>query len=180
MSIYLKAKHWQLFIVLTGSMLVAQAMMTNSMLSGDAPNALVMAILKFIFAIVFFGWLWAIASACSKALPPELVSSTRPMLFGLVYVLISLFISDRLFLGSNDQLLGYIVFMQLLAMVSLIYALGFTAKQLAKLEHGKNLPFLSYSGLFFLFWFFPIGVWFIQPKVNQLLGNSEKDRDTHY
>ena len=172
MSIYLKAKHWQLFIVLVGSMFLAQAMMAKSIMNGDLPNPLVMAIPTFFVAIVFFGWLWSVASACSKALPPELTSSTKPMQFCLVYTLVYLFISGSFFFGAGGQLKGYIVVMHLLAMVSIFYALGFTAKQLAKLERGQNVSFFSYSGPFFLFWFFPVGIWFIQPKVNQLLGGS--------
>ena len=172
MSIYLRAKHWQLFIALVGSMFFAQAMMANSVMSGDSPNPLVMAIPAFFMAVVFFGWLWSVASACSKVLPPELASSTKPMLFGLVYALVYLLISSSFFFGSNGQLPGYIIVMHLLAMASIFYALGFTAKQLAKLEQGINVSFFSYSGPFFLFWFFPIGIWFIQPKVNQLLGGS--------
>lgn len=172
MSIYLKAKHWQLFIFLVGSMFIAQALMFASMMNGDSPNPLVMAISGFSMAVIFFGWLWSVASACSKILPPELVSSTKTMQFGLIYALAYLLISSNFFFGSNDQLPGYIVLMHLLAMASIFYALGFTAKQLAKLEQGKNVSFFSYSGHFFLFWFFPIGIWFIQPKVNQLLGGK--------
>lgn len=172
MSIYLRAKHWQLFIVLVGSMFLSQAIMANSIMNGELPNRLVMAIPTFFMAVVFFGWLWSVASACSKLLPPELASSTKPMQFGLVYALVYLLISSRFFFGSNGQLPGYIVLMHLLAMASIFYALGFTAKQLAKLEQGKNVSFFSYSGPFFLFWFFPIGIWFIQPKVNQLLSGS--------
>lgn len=172
MSIYLKAKHWQLFVVLVGSMFLAQAMIATSIVSGESPNPMIMAIPTFIMAVVFFGWLWSVATACSKVLSPELASSTKPMQFGLVYALVYLFISSGFFFGSGNQLLGYIVAMHLLAMASIFYALGFTAKQLAKLEQGQNVSFFSYSGPFFLFWFFPIGVWFIQPKVNQLLGRG--------
>ena len=62
--------------------------------------------------------------------------------------------------------------MHLLAMAAIFYALGFTSKQLVKLEQRENVSFFNYSGPFFLFWFFPIGIWFIQPKVNKLLGQE--------
>jgi hypothetical protein len=42
------------------------------------------------------------------------------------------------------------------------------AKNLVKAETGKRVTFYDYAGPFFLLWFFPIGVWFIQPRINQL------------
>jgi len=42
--------------------------------------------------------------------------------------------------------------------------------RLVTLERRQPVTFFDYSGPFFLFWFFPIGVWFIQPRVNKLLG----------
>ncbi len=170
MTIYLKAKHWQLFIVLVGSMFLAQSLMVCSFMSGGAPNAITLLFPTLLIGILFFGWLWAIASACSKALPPELASSTKPMQAGLIYALIYLVLSGVFFFGAGKQPPGYVIVMHLMAMAAIFYALGFTAKQLAKLEQGQNVSFFSYSGPFFLFWFFPVGIWFIQPKVNQLLG----------
>ena len=171
MSIYLKAKHWQLFIVFVGTMFLAQAIMVTSMMSGKAPNPLVIFLPTLIMGVLFFGWLWAIATACSKALPKELTSSPTPMQIGLIYSLAYVFFAG-FFFGAGNKLPAFIVVMHLLAMAAIFYSLGFTAKQLTKLEQNKNVSFASYSGPFFLFWFFPIGVWFIQPKINELLGQK--------
>jgi hypothetical protein len=171
MSIYLKAKHWHLFIVLVGSMVLAQGLMFSSAVSHDPVGALSLVLPTFLVSILFFGWLWSVASACSKVLSPELASSPKPMQAGLIYVLIYLFFSGPFFVGSGKPPPGYIIVMHLVAMAAIFYALGFTAKQLTKLERGQNVSFFSYSGPFFLFWFFPIGVWFVQPKINQLLGS---------
>ncbi|GAB3010902.1 hypothetical protein [Bowmanella dokdonensis] len=172
MSIYLKAKHWQLFIVLVGTMFAAQGLMISSAMSGGPLSALALVIPTLLMGILFFGWLWAVSSACSKALPPELKSSPIPMQAGLVYALVYLVFGGFFFFGAGKQPPGYVIVMHLLAMAAIFYALGFTAKQLVKLEQGQDVSFFSYSGPFFLFWFFPIGIWFIQPKVNQLFGAS--------
>jgi hypothetical protein len=58
--------------------------------------------------------------------------------------------------------------LHLTSMVGMFYGLWFTAKQFTTYQHGRDVSFLEYSGPFFLFWFSPIGVWFLQPKVNQL------------
>jgi hypothetical protein len=170
MGIYLKAKHWQLFIVLVGAMFTAQGLMVGSVMTGDTPSTFTIVFPTLLIGILFFGWLWAVSLACYKALPPELASSPKPMHAGLTYALVYMVVSGLFFFGPGNQLPGYLIIMHLLAMASIFYAIGFTAKQLVKLERGKVVSFFSYSGPYFLFWFFPIGVWFIQPKVNQLLG----------
>ncbi|MEJ2142060.1 MAG: hypothetical protein P8Y24_06845 [Gammaproteobacteria bacterium] len=172
MSIYLKAKHWQLFIVLVGSMFLGQALMVNSIVNGTMPNAVVIILPMFIMSILYYGWLWSISLACYKALPNELATSPKKMQIGLIYALIYLVIAGQFFFGTDKHLPVYGIFMHLLAMAAIIYSLGFTAKQLTKLEQNKEVTFFTYSGPFFLLWFFPIGVWFIQPKVNQLLGDN--------
>lgn len=171
MSIYLKAKHWQLFILLVVSIFVGQVLMATSAFNGGMINPMTVVIPALIWGIIYFGWLWAIVTACSKALPPELSSSPWLMKAGIIYALAYLLFSGIFFFSSGNGLPGYIVAMHFLAMAAIFYALGFTAKQLTKLEQKSNVSFFTYSGPFFLFWFFPIGVWFIQPKVNQLLGS---------
>jgi hypothetical protein len=171
-NLFLKAKHWQLFIVLMGAMLSAQALMFSSVSKGEAPSAVALVAPTFIMGALVFGWLWSVASACYNALPSELASSPTPMKVGLIYSLVYLVFSGQFFTNPDGGLPGYIVIMHLLAMAAIFYSLGFTSKQLTKLEQGKNVSFYNYSGPFFLFWFFPIGIWFIQPKVNELLGHE--------
>ena len=173
MSIYLKLKHWQLFIVLVGSMVLAQALMVGSVVGRGVPSSIALVGGTLLVGILFFGWLWAISSACYEKLPQELASSPRLMQIGLVYALIYLVLSGIFFFGPDKHPPGYIIVMHFLAMAAIFYSLGFTAKQLTKLVQNQNVSFFSYSGPFFLFWFFPIGVWFIQPKVNQFLGQKD-------
>lgn len=171
MSIFLKAKHWQLFLVLVGSMFLAQSIMLSSLQDGGISQSVLLMLPTFIMGFLLFGWLWAIATACSRAMPEELYSLPKPMQFGLIYALIYMGYFGVVF-GSPSSSPAYIFIPHLLAMAAIFYSLGFTAKQLTKLEQGKNVSFYSYSGPFFLFWFFPLGVWFVQPKVNVLLGNK--------
>ena len=143
MSIYLKAKHWQLFIALIGSMFLGQTLMPTSIVIGGGLNSIVVMIPTLIMGIVFFGWLWTIASACSKALPPELSSSPKLMKVGIIYALAYTIFSGEFFFGSGNELPGYVVVMHLLAMAAIFYALGFTAKQLTKLEQKNNVSFFA-------------------------------------
>lgn len=57
-----------------------------------------------------------------------------------------------------------------------LYGFYFVSKSLALAERGESASFSNYVGSFILIWFFPIGVWFFQPKVNQLYAEQEKRR----
>jgi hypothetical protein len=67
--------------------------------------------------------------------------------------------------GISEQV---IVPLHLVCMVCLFYVLYFVSRDLVLAESGKPASFYDYAGAFFLLWFFPIGVWFIQPRVNRL------------
>ena len=54
------------------------------------------------------------------------------------------------------------------ALYCLFYLWQFVAKNLAIAEKGKEVEFPQYMWLFLLLWFFPIGIWFLQPRINQL------------
>lgn len=174
MNVFLKMKHWQLFILLFGTMFLAQFITLSSIQYGKEPNIIPLMGLTLLMMLIFMSWLWAIASACYEALPEHLAQSPKMMKIGIIYAVIYIVVISLMFQGNDIH--GFVLIPHLLAMAAIFYALGFTAKQLIKLEQQKEVTFVDYSGPFFLFWFFPIGVWFIQPKINKLLA-SQKPED---
>lgn len=42
------------------------------------------------------------------------------------------------------------------------------AKTIKIVEVQKSVKFVDFAGEFFLLWFFPIGIWFLQPKIKKL------------
>lgn len=124
---------------------------------------------------LYMGWLLSIAVEANQKLGGSLKRSTKGMVFGLIYAVIYL-IGALVFLPGSVEpgkgIPGFIIPMHLLAMAAIFYALLFTAKSLVTLEKNEAVGFFEYSGPFFLIWFFPIGVWFVQPRVNRLLGGG--------
>jgi hypothetical protein len=57
----------------------------------------------------------------------------------------------------------------LYSLFSILYCINFAAKVVVMFERKQYVGFVDYAGYFFLFWFFPVGVWFIQPKIHKLL-----------
>lgn len=167
MRFFLTAKAWQVFLVLIASMFV------GAVLQPVPANSPLFMLGMLIFMGVWMGWVWAIAQASNAKLAPELRKSPRLMVAGLAVAVVYLFGSPWLWpdlTTSKSGIPPVMVPMHLLAVLGIFYALVFTANRLVTLERKQNVTFFDYSGPFFLLWFFPIGVWFIQPRVNKLLG----------
>jgi len=125
-----------------------------------------------IFATIFMWWLWTVAETTNSQIPVLQQRPTRLMASGFIYVLIYI-ASIFGFLVTHSMGRGpgaVILIPHLLAMVAMFYGLWFTAKQLATLKQNGPPPFLGTLGAFFMLWYFPIGVWFVQPVVRKRLG----------
>jgi len=68
--------------------------------------------------------------------------------------------------------LTVIIPLHLYAMYCMFYTIWFIAKCIATIENNRVVGFDNYAGNFFLLWFFPIGVWFIQPKVCKIFSGD--------
>jgi len=44
------------------------------------------------------------------------------------------------------------------------------------LQRGHDADFLIFSSTFFLMWLFPLGIWIIQPGVNQLFDKLDNSK----
>jgi hypothetical protein len=58
--------------------------------------------------------------------------------------------------------------MHMLSMLSLFYSFWFTSSKFKSLLDNEDSGFMIFSSTFFLLFIFPLGVWIIQPSVNQL------------
>jgi len=72
------------------------------------------------------------------------------------------------FQSSSPGLLGLILPLHVFAMVCMFYLLYFVSKSLVLAATSKPASFYDYAGPFFLLWFFPVGIWIVQPRVNRL------------
>ncbi|MGI9272392.1 MAG: hypothetical protein ACR2QT_11495 [Woeseiaceae bacterium] len=138
------------------------AMMGNVMIA----TALLMAVL--------FAWLLSIGLVANKHIKKSIRPNHRRALwfagFAMAYPIFVRFAWPMPSGGSEPQVpMGIIIPMHLLAMVAIFYVLGFAARNLIMAERQEPVTFFDYSGPFFLIWFFPIGVWFVQPRVNRLV-----------
>lgn len=92
--------------------------------------------------------------------------------FGLLLFRISIIYPITYFVFAIYNLLAngeIIKSLHIGAMISTLYAIIFTAKILKSAELNRKASIVDYLGDIFLIWFFPIGIWIIQPRINKLV-----------
>jgi hypothetical protein len=166
---FLHAKHWQMFLLffvcIVGQFAGPIAIISAAPSPGALWRAQIVGIaLAAISEIVFLSWLWFIGSFLCSVVQPRLKPSESFFRIAIIYPLVFGLVELAFIVRADPRPFGVIVPLALVAFVCLIYDLNFVAKALALAEVGKSRVF----GDFALLWFFPIGVWFIQPRVNRL------------
>jgi len=192
---FLKAKHWQLFLLTFGIPMIFQLVLMGSVISNfsthTAPNpTMIFDYVKFfplimiIFMAVFFGWFWSVAIGLQKKVPENVTMKVKKFkilfFFPLAYILIFmtwfLVVMSGL-LSTNPEpnfgLIGgffaIILPLHFFSMFCIFYSLYFVAKTIKTVELQREVKFGDFVGEFFLIWLYPIGIWIIQPKINKMI-----------
>jgi hypothetical protein len=199
---FLKAKHWQLFLLTFGIPLIFQIIMMVSMFSNfmiqGSPNPTTMfnymkffPLMMIFFMGVFFGWFWSVAIGLQKKVPENVAMKVNKfkIFFFIPLIYISLFVIfigtsiNGLWLSSSPPNIGavgilfaIILPVHLFSMFCIFYLLYFVAKTFKTVELQREVKFGDFAGEFFMIWFYPIGIWIIQPKINKMI--EEKNAST--
>jgi hypothetical protein len=134
---------------------------------------------------IFFGWFYALGTRLQEKLPIGVDMNIRrfkiSLLIPVLYIFtLSVFMYSRLSYGTAfDQprpgIIALIVPFHLIAMFCIFYCLYFNAKALKTVEWQRQVSFSDFAGEFFLIWFFPFGIWIIQPRINKLFADSTEE-----
>ena len=195
-NLFLKAKHWHLFVSTVGLIFIFQFfimfhIMTQVVSNPDSFNPRMNDIFLFpmifmlIVGFIIFGWIWSLAVGLQKKLPENATMKVRKFKIFFVIPIVYMFLfMGYMFLFNNfiDASIGsgvnpVIMFasfalifpIHLFAMFCIFYCMYFAAKTIKTVELQKEVTFNDFAGDFFMIWFFPIGVWFIQPRINKII-----------
>jgi hypothetical protein len=183
-GILLRAKHWHLFCLLAVfPVVVPMAVIFPFLNLGVSSDSVWKVNLMFLlsmmpFILCFLGWLWSMGTFLNSIVPQALKMNTRFFLFALIFppIYVSLFM---VFVFLKPVVFVFLLPFHFLAMFCLLYELYFIAKNLVTAETGSAASFSDYVGSLFMIWLYPIGVWFIQPRINRLYArNLSSERST--
>ena len=197
-NLFLKAKHWQLFIVLFALPVILHIVIMGIMLSNivitKTPEPTFMfsyfnffIVIMIIYLFGLMGWFWSIAIGLQEKLPPHFKMKVKQFKF---FFFVPLFYISSVLIGvsfsiSNSEsftdaitpnVLGIIVaiifplhlFSMFCMFYIMFYIMFFAAKTLKSAELSKEAEFGEYIVELLLLWFYPVGIWIIQPKINKL------------
>lgn len=186
-KLFLKAKHWQIFLLTFGIPFIIQiifmvTMVTKMISNHNAdPFDIVGSMMKYypilVFLLVFFyyGWYYAVATGLQRLIPDKLKLKTATFRFLFFFMIIYLicFITLIMFLFGkkdfNPMLFIMIVPFHLFVMFCVFYCIYFVACSIKTAELKRKVTFSDYALEYFLIMFFPIGIWIIQPQINKLV-----------
>ncbi|MBX2868659.1 MAG: hypothetical protein KTR18_08290 [Acidiferrobacterales bacterium] len=127
---------------------------------------------------ILISWLFSIGFESNRKVsqqfqkkPTLLIASALIPISYAVFLFLTVFSNAEF--GKPPKISGFIIPIHILSMFCMFYLLWFASKQLVTLQKKDRVKFIEHSGPFFLLWFFPIGVWFVQPVVNKELGEND-------
>lgn len=200
-NLFLKARHWHLFALTFGIIMVFQVIMMAVVFAGLAHGTeidslevkgfiILFPIMMILFTATLFGWMWSVATGLQCEISTNMPMKTKKFkwffFIPLAYtIILHAYISITLagVFGTAGQggepdtrviagMMAFIIPLHLFSIFCIFYCLYFVAKTIKTAELQRETAFSDFVGEFFLIWFFPIGIWFIQPRVNQLADHS--------
>lgn len=183
------------YIIMMGSFISKISEINNT--SSDDHEAMLLSMFGFmrflpiimiLYLAIFFGWFWSIAIGLQDKIPKGITMKVKrfkilffiPLIyFMLLFIGLSFIFSQIPNLNAapdyqpNFKIFAGLIFLivplHLFSIFCMIHNLYFVAKTFKTVELQKEVTFSDFIGEFFMFWFYFIGVWFVQPKINKMI-----------
>jgi len=184
MDFFLKAKAWQVFSILVGIPIVFQLVMFKFFLGliySDPKLFLIIASgAMLIGGAVYLFWVWTLGIGINQRIQSEIRPKVKFFKFAVIYSAVSFIIYPLLGIlpltNVNAAGVGELLsLLQLFGSYCMIYGFYFIAKNLVTLEKGAPIKFRSQLGTMILLWIFPLGIWSIQPRINEIYWSVDID-----
>ncbi|MFG1497872.1 hypothetical protein ABMA57_14670 [Saccharospirillum sp. HFRX-1] len=184
MDFFLKAKAWQVFSFLVGIPIVTQLVMFKFFLGliYSDPKLFLIIFLgaMLIGGVAYLFWIWTLGVGINQRIQSEIRPKVKFFKFSVIYSA-ALFITYPLLTvlaltNENGGGIGRLLFLlQMFGSYCILYGSYFIAKNLVTFEKGEPIKFRSQLGTLILLWILPLGIWFIQPRINEVYGSVDTD-----
>lgn len=181
LKFFLTARHWQIFLLFVGGTMLAQLIFLRQFQAATSLEEMQRVMRPFlaftlVFAAAFLAWLWSLGEFLATVAPLGLRLSVRRFRLSLIYPIVYMPMFAALLLAQPDPIPGAfaIIFpLHVLAMYCMFYNLYFVAKSLRIAELQRAVMLKNYVGFFFCLWFYPVGIWIVQPRVNAMARSKQ-------
>ena len=173
MNFFLRAKHWQFFLLIWGAYFLGTIVLAASVPEGPVENILKVELFAEVVMspsiVCLMGWLWSMGSFLVSMANPPLKLNIQGFRFAVLFPTLCLLTGLPFFLSRNPVAMQAIILpLHLFALGCLFYVFYFVSKSLLIAERHKAATFNDYGSSFFLLFFSLLGIWLIQPRINRL------------
>lgn len=178
MKLFLTLKHWQLFGIAFLPIIVLLTTLVCILIKNETNQLFCFSYFYPILTLFslgnYLGWFYSVGISLYQKLPSTakmgLTQFKFLFVFPIIYIVFGyLIISNRIeFNEPHIALFFFIIPFHLLSMFCISYCINFIAKGLKTVERQENVDLFDYWGEVLLIWFFFIGVWVIQPRINAI------------
>lgn len=166
-SFYLGAKHWQLVLLsLALTLLQVFALLSDATLVGNPTiTKTVCSALNMLFLL---GWMWAAGAFLNSWLEgTPLERDIAPFYISLILPFALVLLADA-YGAQSETPPTWTLAVTVIAFGCLFFNISFVADLLRRVEKHQAGGFGGMAWNFFAIWFFVIGIWWIQPRINKL------------
>lgn len=185
-NFFLTSKHWQLFLASFGIYFGSSVLFVLPLFYSENTRitGLLWAMIWGFFMFLYLSWFYYLIRGLNKKIHShELKTKTSNLRFFLIFPIVFVFVllyyfPTEFYNLTNEKKLPVWIFavfaVYLFWVFCVFYLIYQAAKTIKTAEIQKKVGFSDFAGEFFLLWFSPIGVWFLQPKINKLARKSAK------
>ena len=171
MPLFLNARHWQIFTL-------QMIPIVCIFLLGDMFSPWQLGFMWVLLVCISIAWLYSIGTAANQQLDASL--QKNQLVFAatsLACVLLFITVLLLMFRASQTQTPppSWLVHVLFVGLANFFYTLWFAACQLVSAEKKAQAFYIEYAFPMLGFWFGFVGAWFLQPRVNRLLGRQASD-----
>ncbi|CAN5900676.1 hypothetical protein BH11BAC7_BH11BAC7_15480 [soil metagenome] len=183
MNWFLRAKHWQIFILIFVAPVVIELIGFMLALTTRHPEVLFVCVFIMMAIIlgVQFGWFYNVGTALANRVNPNGGMNVKRfrnfVLIPVIYIgalMLGMIVFGFFMMNSGRPspytglLLIIVIPMHFFSMFCIFYSIWFISKSLKMAERWTHVELSDYIGDFFLTWFLFVGIWFIQPRINRM------------
>ncbi|TVT37956.1 hypothetical protein FNT36_22650 [Hymenobacter setariae] len=157
-NLLLKAKHWQVFIFLVAIYFISTYCKDNSLASVAVFSILL---------VGYIGWYALLGNSLYMYLPKKIECNSTWFLVD-AFLLIAFYGTIMILFDGNLQVNGVVAIPFFYLFFAIAHLFWFPAVLLISIESGSRPVFSQYAGTMLQLFFWPIGIWFIQPRINKI------------
>jgi hypothetical protein len=177
---FLRAKHWQLFLlffIIPAFLGIAASVYTPTTFNSWkqlGPGAFICLGLMVLDTLCLLAWLLAIGWFLNSLQKPTVRLNLSFFRVASIYTPIYMLVFFIVILTSEPPM--QIIFtLHLFAMFCIFYVFYFVARSLTIVNKGRQVLLGEYAEPLVLLLLYPIGVWRIQPRINQLYAQGTNE-----